>query len=108
MADIMIVGKLYADTQPENNNTPGPTKPYTSSSSVSYQSQVFGLIIGIYAAYLSWTCNTAKGVDTVGKVIYSFFAFIFGGFYLIYYFLVNRPCGSTGSTGVTNSAYYYF
>lgn len=47
--------------------------------------QIFSLLIGIFAAYLSWSCNTAKGIDTVPKVIYSIFAFFFGTLYLIYY-----------------------
>ena len=46
------------------------------------------LIIGLIAAYLSWNCNTAKGYTFVEKVIFSFFAYIFGGIYILYYFLV--------------------
>lgn len=49
--------------------------------------QLFSLLIGVFAAYLSWSCNTAKGIDTVPKVIYSLFAFFFGFLYLIYYAL---------------------
>jgi len=47
--------------------------------------QVFSLMIGIFAGYLSWTCNTIDGVDTPMKVFYAFFAFSFGSLYLIYY-----------------------
>ena len=47
--------------------------------------QAFSLAIGIFAAYLSWTCNTIDGVDTPLKVVYAFFAFSFGILYLIYY-----------------------
>jgi len=45
-------------------------------------------IIGLIAAYLSWTCNTAKGYTFMEKVIFSFFAYIFGGIYILYYFMV--------------------
>lgn len=45
-------------------------------------------IVGLIAAYLSWNCNTAKGYTFVEKVIFSFFAYIFGGIYILYYFLV--------------------
>ncbi len=45
------------------------------------------MAIGALAVYLSWSCNTAAGVDTVGKVIYAVFAWIFGFFYLVFYAL---------------------
>jgi hypothetical protein len=44
--------------------------------------------ISLIAAYLSWSCNTAKGYSFIEKLFFSFFAFIFGGIYLLYYFLV--------------------
>jgi hypothetical protein len=46
------------------------------------------LIIGLIAAYISWNCNSRKGYTLLEKIIFSFFAFIFGGIYLLYYFLV--------------------
>ena len=46
------------------------------------------LIIGLIAAYFSWNCNSRKGYTLLEKIIFSFFAFIFGGVYLLYYFLV--------------------
>jgi len=45
------------------------------------------LLINSYAAYLSWECNTNKGYPLALKVIFSFFAFIFGTMYLLYYIL---------------------
>jgi hypothetical protein len=100
MADIIILSNVFKDTQDENSSKPTEApKTNTKSSSIS----IFGLLLGIFAAYLSWTCNTVKGVDTVGKVIYALFAFLFGGFYLIYYLIFNRPCN------VENlGKYYYF
>jgi len=46
------------------------------------------LIIGLIAAYISWNCNSRKGYTLLEKIIFSFFAFIFGGIYLLYYFLI--------------------
>lgn len=89
MADIVMLGVMFEDAQNKANDTPVPTHAVKKTQN---NMSVLGLLIGIYAAYLSWTCNTVKGVDTVGKVIYSIFAFMFGGIYLLYYFLVNRPC----------------
>jgi hypothetical protein len=54
---------------------------------------MISLLIGSYAAYLSYTCNTKENVDCVMKVIYAILAYIFGLFYLLYYFLFrNEHC----------------
>ena len=49
--------------------------------------QIFSLVIGIFAGYLSWTCNTVDGVSVPLKVFYAFFAFSFGPLYLVYYYV---------------------
>ena len=51
---------------------------------------IISLLLGGWAVYLSWTCNTLKGVSTGMKVLYAFFAFLFGPFYLLYYLIANR------------------
>lgn len=43
------------------------------------------LAVASFAAYLSWSCNTAAGIDVALKVLYAFFAFVFGFVYLIFY-----------------------
>lgn len=48
-------------------------------------SQILSLFFGVFAAYLSWTCNTVEGVSVGLKVFYAFFAFLFGPLYLIIY-----------------------
>jgi hypothetical protein len=45
------------------------------------------LLINSYAAYLSWECNSNKGYPLALKIVFSFFAFIFGTMYLLYYIL---------------------
>ena len=47
-------------------------------------------LISIFAAYLSFTCNWKGMIDNILiKLIFAFFAFMLGPFYLIWYFLVN-------------------
>ena len=53
------------------------------------------ITIGIYAAYLSYTCNSKENVNDVLKVIYAILAYIFGLFYLLYYFLFRNEHCST-------------
>jgi hypothetical protein len=48
---------------------------------------IIALLIGGYAAYLSYTCNTRHNVDEPLKILYAVLAFFFGLFYLIYYVL---------------------
>jgi len=55
-------------------------------------SSIIGLVFSIIALYLSWSCNTSKGISLIPKIIYGFFAFIFGLFYIILYFLFLRDC----------------
>lgn len=50
-------------------------------------SNLMGLLIGSFAAYLSWQCNTAMGYPLYLKAFLGFFAFTFGGLYLMYYAL---------------------
>jgi hypothetical protein len=45
------------------------------------------LLINSYAAYLSWDCNTNNNYPLLLKVLFSFFAFMFGSLYIIYYVL---------------------
>lgn len=47
-------------------------------------SWTIGIFVGLFAAYLSWTCNTRMSYGVVWKVINAIFAYIFG---LIYIFL---------------------
>ena len=47
---------------------------------------ILGIFIGLYAAYLSWMCNSKMGYHMVFKVIFAVFAYLFGLIYLILYF----------------------
>lgn len=60
-------------------------EPYNRAPKQNIGSQIFSLLVGIFAAYLSWNCNTVEGVSVPLKVFYAFFAFSFGPLYLIFY-----------------------
>lgn len=50
------------------------------------------LVIGLFGAYLSWSCNTIQGYNVFLKIVFAFFAWFFGLLYLILYALFRSPC----------------
>lgn len=67
----------FADS---NNNT----EKITTSTIIS---MIIGISIGLFAAYLSWKCNTKFKYSTWLKVLYAFLAYIFGLIYIILHFI---------------------
>lgn len=61
-----------------------PTKQMTAFRIIY---SIISFAVSVYAVYLSWSCNSAANVNVLLKVIYAFFAFIFGFLYLIFYFI---------------------
>lgn len=70
----------------------GGKEKFTGEDNPGPISILLGTLVGIYAVYLSWSCNTKQGVDTLAKIIYAIFAWFFGMLYLVLYFLFRRPC----------------
>jgi len=51
---------------------------------------ILTFLISIYAAYLSFTCNWKGMINNILiKLLFAFFAFMLGPFYLVWFFLVN-------------------
>jgi hypothetical protein len=48
---------------------------------------IISIIIGIYAAYLSYTCNSKRNMSEALKVFWAIIAYFFGLIYLIYFTL---------------------
>jgi len=57
---------------------------------------IVGIVLGIYAGYLCWKCNTVANTDMGLKVIYTAISFVFAIPYLIYYWairvIIGAPC----------------
>ena len=54
---------------------------------ISSSTFILMLLINSYAAYLSWECNTNNNYPLLLKVLFAFFAFMFGSLYIVYYVL---------------------
>ncbi len=59
-----------------------PKKGITFGDVLSF---ILGVVIGLYAAFLSWQCNSKLNYNMFLKVIFSIFAYMFGLVYLILY-----------------------
>jgi hypothetical protein len=55
---------------------------------------LISIVLSVIAAYLSWSCNTAAGIDGIWRIIRAVVASIFGLFYILLYaiFFAGR-CG---------------
>lgn len=103
MIEKLLTGQTMGGKKDKFTNYAGYSYDgFTSSSTnASYSSSIwvslmFSLVISVFCIYLSWTCNTVAKVDTPLKVLYAFFAWFFGIFYLIFYFFNNylgKQCG---------------
>lgn len=65
----------------------------TEKKSTLSIANIVAFLIGCWAVYLSWTCNTAKGVSVPMKLLFAFFAWMFSIIYIIIYFIfLSKSC----------------
>jgi hypothetical protein len=48
---------------------------------------LFSILIGLYAAFLSYSCNSRHNMSESSKIIWAIIAYFFGLIYLVYYAL---------------------
>lgn len=63
-----------------------------ASQAWSIIKMIIGLALGIFAGYVSWQSNSSLvegGFDTFLRVVYAFFAFLFGLVYLVIKAIIN-------------------
>ena len=75
----------------KNTNNVGTNEKFNDQRNNIYFNKTnmfISVIIGSYAAYLSYDYNTQQNTPEGMKIIYALLAFMFGLFYLIWYFLV--------------------
>lgn len=77
----------YANSPAPSSIVPTNTK-FSIFSLGGVVSFVVGIVIGVVAVYLSWTCNTALQYGTALKVIFAILAYLFGFLYIILYMIM--------------------
>ena len=75
------------DDNDDNDDMENEYENNNKANNISSVTFLLMLIINSYSAYLSWECNSNKNYPLVLKVVFSFFAFMFGSLYLLYYIL---------------------
>jgi len=88
--NIKIVDNNMQMVNEENDDDEDYEEEYNNNNKANNISSItflLMLIINSYSAYLSWECNSNKEYPLVLKVVFSFFAFVFGSLYLLYYIL---------------------
>ena len=70
----------------ENKESKDKSKDDISENLINIGTLI-SIIIGAYAAFLSYSCNTKKNVPETHKIIFAVLAYCFGLLYLIYFFL---------------------
>ena len=82
--DLYSAVKLYESS---SNKEKFDNTTSQSSSTYSIPALIVSLLISLYAVYLSWSCNSALNMNVGLKLLYAFFAFLFGFIYLIFYLI---------------------
>lgn len=77
--------EMYTD----DSSSDSPTVVVIKNSDVNIGFSFFlSILIGFFAVYLSWRCNTASDMHTMEKIIWAFLSFVFSIPFLIYYMLI--------------------
>jgi uncharacterized membrane protein len=85
--DLYAAVKLYQNNKESFGDSPSTQNNSVIQSRVRIVSALVSISISLYAVYLSWSCNTSLGINTGLKILYAFFAFIFGLLYLLFYLI---------------------
>lgn len=94
MDSLYLIKYLSKLEEADDNKNKKSTVENFGMNNITTMGNVISLLIGGYAAYLSYTCNTKYNIDEPIKIIYSIFAFSFGLLYLIYFVLFRSDyCG---------------
>ncbi len=88
MADLYMVCKMAMKKRVEDYQCSGDNCSCANCGQLrnfEVSMQIFSFLIGLLAAYLSWSCPTTQKLPNHIRILNATFAFMFGGFYILYY-----------------------
>ena len=105
LVENFLINKLKEGSKPTRapkaTKSPKDPKEKAKQNTNAIVLAIFNVILACIAGYLCWNCN-AKEKPAL-RVIYTVFAVIFSGLYILFYFvyhvLLRVPCGGGGSSG---------
>jgi len=84
----------------------GGGSPTSKTNSKALLLAILNISLATIAGYLCWSCNANHGTPL--RLLYTIFASVFSGLYIIYYFaahvLIRIPCGGSGSGSGSGSS----
>jgi hypothetical protein len=81
--DSIVASHMLETFAPQSTAAPREQKPKRPSNAA----MLIGVVLGVWAASLAWRCGTDTHAPTHFKIATSVLAFLFGGLYLIFYFV---------------------
>jgi len=87
--DSALIIKYLADKKIKNyKNNENFVEQYNTDVKLMNIGTILSILIGAYAAYLSYECNSRLNISEGFKIFYAILAYFFGLVYLVYYFLI--------------------
>ena len=83
MADLIVANHMIE----AYTSAPTPAERREKNTTRKTTTMVIATALGIWAAFLAWRCGTAQRVPLHFKLCTTLLAFLFGGLYLIFYFI---------------------
>ena len=94
--DSALIIKYIADKKYKKyENNENFIEQYNSDKNLINIGSILSIIIGAYAAHLSYECNSKLNISEGTKIFYAVLAYLFGLVYLIYYFLIRYDTCAT-------------
>ena len=88
MDSALIIKYLANEKAKKYKNNENFIEQYNSDKNLVNIGSILSIIIGGYAAYLSYECNSKLNMSQGIKILYAVLAYMFGLVYLVYYFLI--------------------
>ena len=82
MMEFFVGNYIYEKNHPETQNYNFYVYQLRDLQATQF---IISLLFIIFALYLAWKCN--KKETCINRMLISFLAFTFSGFYLLYYFI---------------------
>jgi uncharacterized membrane protein YgcG len=104
LVENFLIKKMKGQSKP--TKAPEDPKEKAKQNTKAIVLAIFNVILAFIAGYLCWNCNA--GEKPALRVIYTVFAAVFSGLYILFYFvyhvLLRVPCSGGSGSGSGSSS----